>query len=62
MVQPIIVEFWLWCARCGMDIVGHPPRVGRIDIEPCPVCLNEAMKAGYDKAMQEIFDTAKERG
>lgn len=31
-------------------------------VELCPACLKRVEQAGYDRAMQEIFETAKARG
>ncbi len=48
-----LLYFEVYCARCGKGLCKHTTvneRSGvNIEIQPCPECLKDAEKTGFDK-------------
>ena len=50
------VEIQVWCS-CGEGLCGQSKGVfGGIHVEPCPKCLEEAKKEGFDEGYSEGYD------
>lgn len=56
----IEVEFEVVCAECGRDLddctdVDDPDRwsKGKVQVKPCPQCLENARNEGYEQASDE---------
>ena len=64
----MLVEFEVWCARYGDGICHLVSDIdpGKIQVEPCPTCIEDAEedaeRDGYQRGYDEGFEAGEKAG